>query len=92
MNKLTLYDFTAEWCGTCKPVERMIDTEVKPKYSDRIDIMKVDVHKGMELAKKFHILSVPTVILCNQTGDILLRKSGEIKLQDIESAIAKGLS
>lgn len=90
MNKLTLYDFTADWCGTCKPVERMIDTEIKPKYNDRVDIMRVDVHKGRELVQKFKVLSVPTVILCSQTGDVLLRKSGEIKIKELEEAILKG--
>lgn len=87
MSRLTLYDFTADWCGTCKPVERMIDREIKPKYSDRIDILRVDVHKGIDLVKKFNVLSVPTVILCNQTGDVLLRKSGEIRLKELEEAI-----
>ena len=63
---LYLVDFYADWCGPCKMLGQVIET------LENINIIKVDVDKEEELAKKYKIMSIP---------NILIIKDGEIKKQ-----------
>lgn len=63
---LYLVDFYADWCGPCKMLEQVLET------LENINIIKVDVDKEGELAKKYKIMSIP---------NILIIKDGEIKKQ-----------
>lgn len=60
--KPTLVDFFATWCGPCK-VQAPILEKVKAKLGDSVNILKVDVDQNQELSQRFHISSVPTLIL-----------------------------
>ncbi len=60
-NKLVLVDFFAAWCGPCKMLAPIID-ELSEEYKDKIKIVKVDVDEAQEIAKKFEIMSIPTLI------------------------------
>ena len=53
-----LVDFYANWCGPCK----MIAPELERVESD-IKVIKVDVDEYEDLAKKYGIMSIPTLIL-----------------------------
>lgn len=56
-----LVDFYANWCPPCKRLAPMLE-ELAPQYSNRVNIVKVDVDKSPQLAKKFNITSIPTLI------------------------------
>lgn len=69
-----LLDFWASWCGPCKMLAPIID-ELEPEYSGEIKICKVNVDEEEDLALKFHIMSVPTLVVL-KGGEIIKRISG----------------
>lgn len=60
-DKPVLIDFFATWCGPCKMVSPMID-EIAQERSD-IKVCKLDVDRNLDLAKKFQVMSVPTLVV-----------------------------
>jgi thioredoxin 1 len=54
-------DFTATWCGPCKVLGPEIDKMVT-EYAGKALIVKVDVDASPELASRFAVMSVPTVL------------------------------
>jgi len=69
-----LVDFYAEWCGPCKAAAPILD-DLSDDYADDLVVAKVDVDAQPELAKRFDVLSIPTVILFNE-GEEVDRKIG----------------
>lgn len=57
-----LVDFSAEWCGPCKMMSPVLE-QLKESMNNKIKILKVDVDKNRELAGKYRIQSVPTLML-----------------------------
>jgi thioredoxin 1 len=60
--KLAVLDFGGVWCQPCKKLEPILD-EVAGEYAERIVVGHCDVAKGPATAKRFGIMSVPTVVL-----------------------------
>ncbi len=60
-----LVDFSAEWCGPCKMMKPVLE-QLKRSMKDKIRIIKIDVDKNSELALKYNIRSVPSLILFQQ--------------------------
>lgn len=60
--KLVLVDFWATWCAPCKMLAPVIE-KVAKQYENKLIITKVDVDEQQELAIRYGIQSIPTVIL-----------------------------
>ena len=62
MSRPVLYDFFATWCGPCR-MQTPILEELERKMGDSIEIRKIDVDQHMDLAEKFGIRVVPTLVI-----------------------------
>jgi thioredoxin 1 len=69
-----LVDFWAEWCGPCKMIAPVLD-EISSEHSDKIKIVKVNVDENPDLARRFEVMSIPTLIVFKD-GDIAKRLVG----------------
>lgn len=54
-------DFFATWCGPCTAVSPLIE-QLSEQYKDKISVYKLDVDESPEIAAKFQVMSIPTVI------------------------------
>jgi len=86
-DKPVLIDFFATWCGPCKTLGPILK-EVKDTLGERISIIKIDVDKNQELASKYKVRGVPTMILY-QSGKQLWRQSGVLSKADIIKTIVE---
>ena len=69
MSKPILFDFFATWCGPCRMQTPIIE-ELAKKMGDAVEIRKVDVDEHMDLAEKYGIRVVPTLII-EKDGKVL---------------------
>ena len=58
--KTTLVDFYADWCGPCQMLSPIIDEIAK---ESTIDVAKINVDKNQNLAAKYNVMSIPTLII-----------------------------
>ena len=80
-----LIDFYADWCGPCKNLAPILK-EVKTELGENIKIIKIDVDKNQQLAAKYQVRGVPTMMLF-KNGAQLWRQSGVLQKQDIINII-----
>jgi thioredoxin 1 len=66
--KPVFIDFYAEWCGPCQAAAPIVD-RLAGEYADRVMITKLDVDDNREIAQKFGVMSIPTVLILKQDGE-----------------------
>ena len=76
-----LVDFWAEWCGPCKMIAPLLD-EIADEKAGKLKVGKVNVDDNQELAAKFGIRAIPT---------LLIFKGGQVKEQIVGLAGKKDL-
>lgn len=86
-NKPVLVDFYANWCGPCQMLSPVLK-QVKDNLGERITIIKIDTDKNQELASKYNVRGVPTMILF-KNGKQLWRQSGLLTKEQILGNIIK---
>lgn len=69
-----LVDFWAEWCGPCKMIAPILE-EIAEEQGDAIKIAKLNVDEAGDIARRFEVMSIPTLILF-QNGEPVRRVVG----------------
>ena len=59
--KLVLVDFYATWCGPCKMLAPVV-SEIAEEYKEKLEVYKVNIDENQELALKYDIMSIPTLM------------------------------
>ena len=59
--KLVIVDFWATWCGPCRMLSPLLD-EVEAEMEDKVVVVKVNVDDADEIAMRYRIMSIPTLL------------------------------
>jgi thioredoxin 1 len=76
-----LVDFYADWCGPCRALAPVIE-ELAQEYAGRLNVFKINVDEAPEVAAKYNIRSIPTMIIFKAGKDVE-RVAGALPRQEI---------
>ena len=76
-----LVDFYADWCGPCKMMSPIID-EISEEMKENLKVGKINVDENQELAVKYNVMSIPTIMIF-ENGNLIKTFVGVTAKQDI---------
>ena len=86
---LAVVDFWATWCGPCRMLAPVVE-KLGEEYGEKVLIAKVDVDAEPDLAMRFGVMSIPTVVFLKH-GHEFDRKVGLVGLEAFSEVIEKNL-
>ena len=88
-DKPVFVDFWAEWCGPCRMVGPVVE-ELAADYDGKVNFVKVNVDQAGELASKYNVFSIPTLILLHK-GEIIAQQVGAGSKEAYQNMIDRAL-
>jgi thioredoxin 1 len=82
-------DFWAEWCGPCRMVGPVVE-ELSADFDGKVKFVKVNVDEANELASKYNVFSIPTLLILNK-GEIIAQQVGAASKETYKNMIDKAL-
>ena len=82
-------DFWAEWCGPCRMVGPVVE-ELAGDYDGKVNFVKVNVDNAQEIAQKYNVFSIPTLLLLNK-GEIIAQQVGAGSKEVYQNMIDRAL-
>lgn len=59
---IVVVDFFANWCGPCRMMSPILE-DIADELGDKVSIYKVDVDESESLARRYGVMSIPTIII-----------------------------
>ncbi|NGX56548.1 MAG: Glucosaminate ammonia-lyase [Candidatus Anoxychlamydiales bacterium] len=87
-NTPIIVDFYATWCGPCKRISPYLSSFSK-SVDKKVKVLKVNVDKNKELASKYNITGMPTVIVFDKSSKMLFKKMGPNDISNLLNSIEK---
>jgi thioredoxin 1 len=84
-----LVDFWVEWCAPCRMLSPTID-QVADDYDSKVTIGKINIDEEPELAQRFGVMSIPTLILFKD-GNVVSKSVGVVGKDKIAAMIDAAL-
>lgn len=84
-----LVDFWAQWCGPCKMIAPALD-ELAETYAGRAKVVKVDIDENRSTAMKYHVRSIPMLLLF-KNGQVQATQIGAVGKAQLSQMIEKAL-
>ena len=88
-NRPVVVDFHATWCGPCK-AQAPILKEVAEELGERVRVIKIDVDQNRNLADRYQIQSVPTLMVF-KNGELKYKQAGVHSKAQLLTIISKNL-
>jgi thioredoxin 1 len=88
-DKPVLIDFWASWCGPCRAVAPVID-QLAEEFSGKAKVGKINVDEQNELASRYRIMSIPTVMLF-KNGQVVEKLIGARSREEFSKLIENNL-
>ena len=88
-DKPVLVDFWADWCGPCKMIAPALD-ELASTYAGRAKVVKVDIDQNRAVAMKYHVRSIPMLLLFKD-GQVQATQIGAVGKAQLAQIIDKAL-
>lgn len=80
-----ILDFWAPWCGPCRMIAGSIE-ELSQELSGKAKVGKINVDEEMELASKFKVISIPTIVAISE-GKVIAKSVGAKSKDEIKKMI-----
>ena len=88
-DKPVLVDFWATWCGPCRQIAPVLD-ELASEIGDQVQIVKLDVDQGQEIAVKYGVQGIPALLMF-KGGEVADRTVGAVPKPQLQAFIERNL-
>jgi thioredoxin 1 len=88
--KPVIVDYWAEWCGPCRQVAPVLE-EIATEYSEKIDVVKLNVDQNPEVTQRYGIMNIPTMSVFKDgqvVKEIVGAKPKSALLRELEEFLA----